>query len=291
MNQAVFETNRAVAEQLRQVADLLELQAANPFRVMAYRRAADTVAQLDRDLEDLVERQGVNGLLKLPYVGKGLATAIYEIVATGRCGRLERLRGELDAARLFQAVPGIGPHLAQAIQSELQIDSLEALEMAAHDGRLARTPGFGRRRVAAVQTALASLLGRRRAARRRRGAEPEVELLLELDREYRDQAEAGRLPTIAPKRFNPGGEAWLPVWHTQRDAWNFTVLYSNTARAHELNRTRDWVVIYFYDEDQQEGQHTVVTETQGPLAGRRVVRGLENACRAYYARQAKGDAA
>jgi len=103
-----------------------------------------------------------------------------------------------------------------------------------------------------------------------------------VDREYRLKADDDTLPTIAPKRFNPTGDAWLPVLHTQRDGWHFTALFSNTAQAHQLNRTRDWVVIYYYDDEHAEGQHTVVTETHGPLAGRRVVRGREAECRTHY---------
>ena len=61
------------------------------------------------------------------------------------------------------------------------------------------------------------------------------------------------------------------------------MLFSNTARAHELGRTRDWVVIYFYDGDHHEGQCTVVTETHGPLAGKRVVRGREAEQRRHVA--------
>jgi putative hydrolase len=60
-------------------------------------------------------------------------------------------------------------------------------------------------------------------------------------------------------------------------------LYSNTAQAHQLNRTRDWVVLFHYDDEHAEGQHTIVTETHGPLTGRRVVRGREPECRAFYA--------
>ena len=106
--------------------------------------------------------------------------------------------------------------------------------------------------------------------------------MLAVDAEYRRKAEAGELPTIAPKRFNPEGTSWLPILHSMRDGWHFTALYSNTARAHELGRTRDWVVVYFYDDHHREGQHTVVTETRGPLVGQRVVRGLEPECRDYY---------
>jgi hypothetical protein len=74
----------------------------------------------------------------------------------------------------------------------------------------------------------------------------------------------------------------LPVLHTTRGDWHFTALYSNTARAHELGRVRDWVVIYFYDDQHAEKQHTVVTQPRGALAGRRVVRGREADCRTYY---------
>jgi putative hydrolase len=133
------------------------------------------------------------------------------------------------------------------------------------------------------------MLGRVRSLRRRQVVDgPPVSLILDVDREYREKADEGSLPTIAPKRFNPSGEAWLPVLHTERGSWHFSALYSNTARAHELDRTRDWVVIYFYDDHHQEGQHTVVTEHRGPLTGRRVVRGREAECRDFYALRARG---
>jgi hypothetical protein len=104
-----------------------------------------------------------------------------------------------------------------------------------------------------------------------------VETLLAVDREYRDAAAAGRLRRIRPRRFNPEREAWLPVLHVERDGWSLTALYSNTALAHELGRTRDWVVIYG-ERDGEEDRATVVTETAGPERGRRVVRGREREC-------------
>ena len=70
--------------------------------------------------------------------------------------------------------------------------------------------------------------------------------------------------------------------HTARGSWHFTALFSNTAKAHELGRTQDWVVLYFHDDDHAENQRTVVTETHGTLVGRRVVRGREDECRAHY---------
>jgi hypothetical protein len=110
---------------------------------------------------------------------------------------------------------------------------------------------------------------------------PSVGLILSVDAEYRKQAEAGRLKRIAPKKFNPDGKAWLPVLSTQREGWKFTVLFSNTVRAHELGKTNDWVVV-FYDKGSGENQCTVVTEHNGALAGLRVIRGRENECVEHY---------
>jgi hypothetical protein len=71
--------------------------------------------------------------------------------------------------------------------------------------------------------------------------------------------------------------------HVEREGWDLTVIYSNTARAHALDKTHDWVVIY-YDREGVEGQATVVTETSGRLKGKRVVRGREAECAHYYGR-------
>ena len=157
------------------------------------------------------------------------------------------------------------------------------MEAAAHDGRLEQVRGFGHRRTAMVRAALAEMLARVRRGPLRRDDEPGVDLLLDVDREYREKAIAGQLFKIAPKRFNPKGEAWLPVLHTVRGTWHFTALYSNTARAHQLGRVTDWVVIFFRKDNQAEGQHTVVTEARGEAAGRRIVRGREAECLRYYA--------
>jgi hypothetical protein len=96
--------------------------------------------------------------------------------------------------------------------------------------------------------------------------------LLSVDAEYRDKAKAGRLPVITPRRFSSNQ---LPILHTSRGEWQFTALYSNTPRAHDLGRTRDWVVIYYHHDHEPEAQCTVVTEHAGPLRGLRVIRGRE----------------
>ncbi len=274
--------NARIADELREAAALLQAQGANPYRIAAYRKAADTVARLDRPVREIFEEGGREGLDALPGVGTGIAAAIAEMVITGRWSQLERLRGSVEPEGLFQSVPGIGPELARAIHDTLHVDTLEALEAAAHDGRLEGVAGVGARRSAAIRAALASMLGRRLPRAGRPAAAPSVEAVLAVDDEYRTKDAAGKLPKIAPKRFNPTGEAWLPVLHAERGGRHFTALYSNTARAHELGRTRDWVVVYYYGDDHVEGQLTVVTETRGPLAGKRVVRGRERECLEHY---------
>jgi hypothetical protein len=263
---------------LREAASLLERQQANPFRVRAFRRAADTVAGLPEDVGELVRRGGPESLHGLAGIGPGIRAAIYEMLATGRWALLERLRGSLDPERLFRSIPGVGRLLAGRIHDVLQVDSLEALESAAHDGRLASVPGMGARRVAMIRSVLAGMLGRRRLTTP--APEPPVALLLDVDEEFRRKARSGRLARIAPHRFNPSGQRWLPVLHTERGAWHFTALFSNTARAHELGRTRDWVVVHFHADHEVGGQRTIVTETQGPLRGHRLVRGRESECHA-----------
>jgi len=262
------------------MAGLLDAQGANPYRAAAYRRAGDTVAGLREDVRSLFERSGTEGLETIPGVGKGIAAAMAEMLITGGWAQLQRLRGEVDPCALFQTIPGVGDELAHRIHDELAVDTLEALEAVAHEGRLESVPGIGPRRAAAISASLNAMLDRvRRRPRISQPAndEPAVELLLEIDREYRDKAQAKKLQTIAPKRFNPDGKSWLPIMHADRRGWHFTVLFSNTRRAHELGRTKDWVVIYFYDgKHHVEGQRTVVTETRGPMAGQRVVRGREN---------------
>ena len=66
---------------------------------------------------------------------------------------------------------------------------------------------------------------------------PSVELILALDKEYRTKAAADQLKKIAPKKLNPEGKTWLPVMSANRDGWRFTLLFSNTQRAHDLGKT------------------------------------------------------
>lgn len=281
-----------IAPLLREMGDAVEQQQGDGYRAAAYRRAADHLERAKPDLRTLRAEGGLAALEALPTIGRGIAAAIVEILDTGHWRRLAELRGDGDAEELFRTVPGVGHALARQIHEVLGASSLEDLELAAHDGRLQRLPRVGDRRAAGIGAALTAMLDR--ARRRRHGerppalSEPPLELLLRADARYRDDAAAGRLRTIAPRRFNPAGRAWLPVLHLREQGWHVTALFSNTARAHRLAQVHDWVVLYCEDADHGERQYTVVTAMGGPLAGRRVVRGREAECRRWYTRADNG---
>lgn len=283
-------SNKEVSVILNDIADLLEIQHANPFKIKAYRSGAKYVHDRKEPIAKVVFSGDGQALQTLPNIGESLAAIIEEYVKTGKSQLLQRLQGEVSPEDLFEQVPGIGAELAERIVKKLDIKTLEELEQAAHDGRLAEVEGFGQRRVESVQISLAGMLSR--FARRRvqdmlpkeeisESSNPSVDLILEVDAEYRQKAAANELKKIAPKRFNPKNEAWLPVLHTEKGDWSFTALFSNTERAHDLHKIHDWVVI-FYEKNGFEGQSTVVTETSGPLLGRRVVRGREPESMNYY---------
>jgi DNA polymerase (family X) len=274
--------NAEIAARLEEIADILEAQQANPYRVQAYRRAGMTVRNYDRAMDEVVRGEGIEGLRKLPGIGETLSRAIHQLVTSGRLPMLERLRGESDPVEVLASVPGVGKRLAERLYTDLGIDTLEELEAAAHDGRLAKIEGFGGKRIAGIRDSLASRLGRvRKPASTAPSEDPAVGEILDVDREYRAGADKDELPKIAPKRFNPKHETWLPVLHTTRGDRQYTALFSNTAHAHQANKTRDWVVIY-YDGEDGERQCTVITSERGPMEGRRIVRGRENECSAYY---------
>jgi DNA polymerase (family 10) len=284
-------SNQEIADTLDHVADLLELEDESGFRVRSYRNAAQTIRDLDTPVTKLMKQDGQHLLKDLPGIGDKLAGSIQEIATTGRLGLAERLESEIEPGRILTEVPGIGPELARRIHEELGIGTLEELEVAAHDGRLEQVEGIGAERAEGVRLALSGMLSRsshrqlRQALEREAGGRakpPPVRLLLDIDREYRTKAEQGRLRQIAPKRFNPQGEAWLPILNTKRSGWSFTALFSNTALAHRSGKTHDWVVIY-YEKGGQQQQGTVVTATHGKLSGRRVIRGRERESRDYYA--------
>src|SRR5581483_6110459 len=241
--------NREVADRLEEVADLLEDQGANAFRVRAYRSAAHTLRGLKCPAHEILQADGLAGLRNLPGIGESLARSIAELTRCGRLRLLRRLRGHVAPEQLFMTLPGIGVELAGRIHERLGVASMPELAAAAYGGRLSQVPGLGPGRIRGILEALAAPgdgLTSGPDTRRAGGADKltPVAELLGVDQEYRGKAAAGQLPCLAPLRYNPGGRAWLPVLHTHRGPRHYTALYSNTPRAHELGTTHDWVVIH-----------------------------------------------
>jgi hypothetical protein len=279
--------NIRIASRLRDMADLLEQQGEGGFRANAYRRAAPVVENLGQPADQILAEDGRDGLIALPAIGEGIAAAIAEMVTTGHWVALDRLSGALDPEALMMTVPGIGQRTARRLCAELHIETLEELEQAANDGRLAQLDGFGERRTAAVQAFLRERL-RTLRGRTFAGRTPPIGMLLKMDELYRQRAARNELKLIAPRRFNPKHLAWLPVMHEHQRGWHVTALYSNSARAHQLQKSRDWVILHVSHDKAPDWQCTIVTETRGPLRGRRVVRGREAECETYHASAVAG---
>ncbi len=179
-------TNEALAARLAEVADLLELDPqANRYRITGYRDAAQLIRGLETPVTALLKRDGREGLEGLPGIGAGLAGSIDELLRTEHLGLLERLRERHGSEELFGELPGIGPVLAERIHRELGVETLPELEQALHEGRLRQVAGVG-------------------PTLERHIRETE---LLDVDREYRELAAAGRLRKLAPRRFNPAAIA------------------------------------------------------------------------------------
>lgn len=268
-----------MARRFRTAASILQAQHADTRRVTAYERGAEELESLTESAAAIYQRDGLAGLIALPTIGRGLASAIVDVVEFGHWRWLDRLQGDADPEKILSSIPTVGPALAHRLHTELHIETLDDLERAVYDGRLGRMRGIGDKHWHAIRDAL---LVRRRsrpemveAAHDEDGAKhvpaPTRDVLLSIDAEYRTKADLNQLPTIAPRRFNPTRTHWLPILHTERDGHHFTVLFSNTARAHELGHTDDWVVISADDLDDMTW--TVVTERGGRRSGQRVVRG------------------
>ncbi len=136
--------NVDVARVFNEVADLLEIQGANVFRVRAYRNAARIVETLPASAATLLRDQGEQALVGLPGIGKDLAGKIREIVETGKLGLLEELKQQLPEGLIrMMHLPGVGPKRAKLVYDTLGIASLDELERAAREGRLRTVKGFG----------------------------------------------------------------------------------------------------------------------------------------------------
>ena len=133
--------NRQVAEIFKAMADILAIQGENAHRILAYRRAAESVSALGRPLEEMWRARELE---TLPGVGKTLAAKIDELMRMGRLAAYEKLRAQVpDGVVGMLRVSGVGPKRAATFWKELGVESVEALEEAAREGRLRGLPGIG----------------------------------------------------------------------------------------------------------------------------------------------------
>lgn len=138
-------TNADVAKVFEELADLLEIQGANPFRVRAYRNASRTVESLSESLADIV-RDDSSRLTALEGIGDDLAKKIVTIVESGELPQLNELREEVpQGVRTMLRIAGLGPKKAAALWKELSITSLDQLKQAAEQGQIANIKGFGKK--------------------------------------------------------------------------------------------------------------------------------------------------
>lgn len=146
-------TNADLPSAFEQIADLLDLQQANPFRIRAYRNAARPVGELKLDLVSLVG-QG-KPLPRLPGIGADLAAKTEEFARRGHLALLDRLRRQIPAgfAEMLR-LRGLGPKRVRALYEELHVTSLPQLARAARDGRIRELPGFGARTEARILDAV-----------------------------------------------------------------------------------------------------------------------------------------
>jgi DNA polymerase (family 10) len=134
--------NNDIAAVFEEIADLLEIEQANPFRIRAYRNAARTVQGLGEEVQDLIQK-GYN-LEQLSGIGEALAEKIAEIVRSGKCQALEKLRQEGGKGLIeLLHIPGLGPKRVAILYHELDVQTPLQLLRAIKDGRLRQLRGFG----------------------------------------------------------------------------------------------------------------------------------------------------
>jgi DNA polymerase (family 10) len=134
-------TNHEIARRFTDIADILEIQGENPFKVKAYRRAAEAIETLDEPLS-AIEKRG--GLGDIPGFGEAIVAKTRDFLTTGTTALWERIKDAVPMGVVRMAsVPGIGPKTAKALYEALDVKSVEELEAAAQAGRVQKVAGFG----------------------------------------------------------------------------------------------------------------------------------------------------
>jgi len=133
--------NEEIARVFQDIADLLELKEENPFKIRAYQKAARAIEYLPMEVERLVDE---DKLREIPGVGEAITKKITELVTTGRLGFYERLKAEFpEGISALLDIPGIGPKTAMLLIRELDIKSIDDLEKAVLEGKVASLPRIG----------------------------------------------------------------------------------------------------------------------------------------------------
>jgi len=149
--------NAEIAQQFDELADLLEIQGANPFRVRAYRNAARIVGDLAESIDTIVG-DPARKLDEIPGIGTDLAAKISTLARTGRLPQLEELRQQVPAGVLqMLRIPGLGPKKVAALHKELGLTTLDELRVACESGRVAELKGFGKKTQQTVLEGLAQV--------------------------------------------------------------------------------------------------------------------------------------
>jgi DNA polymerase (family 10) len=151
--------NSDIADIFNKVADLLDIEGANPFRVRAYRNAARAVSNLPQNVSDMIESE--KDLTELPGIGKDLAGKIQEIVGTGSLAQLEDLKGKTSPELIkLMKVAGLGPKRVKALNRNLGVTNLKELKKAAQQGKVREIEGFGEKTEQAILEELEEVEGK-----------------------------------------------------------------------------------------------------------------------------------
>jgi len=154
-------TNKELADTFALIADLLEIKGEVIYKTLAYRKAAENLTGLGRDVNDIWKQGGQKALLEIPGVGKAIAEKIDELLQTGKLGFLEKLKQEIppELATLLQ-IPDLGPKKVGLFHRQLHIRTIAQLKTAAQAGKLRDLPGMGEKSEAKILAGIESLTRR-----------------------------------------------------------------------------------------------------------------------------------
>ncbi|MGB8339877.1 MAG: DNA polymerase/3'-5' exonuclease PolX [Burkholderiales bacterium] len=223
------------------IADLLEIEAANSFRVRAYRNAARMLSELPVEIKTMIDRG--DDLRTLPGIGEDLAGKIREIATTGKCALLERLHRELPPAITeMLKIPGLGPKRVSALYHDLDVQTPEQLARAARDGRIRNVPGFGEKTEQRILEAVDTHVNKNRRYKLAVAAQYAKSLT-----EYLRGAKSVKQVVVAGSyrrmRETVGDLDVLVSAHNSRDVMRRFIHYDEVAKVLSVGPTRASVVL------------------------------------------------